>query len=402
MSRTDYVLANALLPDGSKGNIAIGEGRIADIGDVANGEARRIDLGGALVLPGFTDGHMHLDKTLIGRKWLPYQAGPTRWSRIETEKTTEKRLNLPVEERAATLIEICVAFGTSHMRTHIDVDTDIRLTRLESMLRARERYRDRVDIQIVAFPQSGVVSRPGTLDVLDEAIRAGADLVGGMDPLVVDHDAVGQLDGIFDVAERHGVGIDIHLHEPGEAGIHSIERICERAESHGMQGKVTVSHGFSLAMVSERKSDETAERMARAGVSLVTHGAGGFYLPPILRLRAAGVEVFAGNDDIRDTWSPYGSGDMLERAMLIGWRADFRRDEDLMAVFDIVTAAAARVRGDSPWGLAPGAPADLCVVDAQCVPEAVVAHPPRKLVLKNGRIVARDGAYLKAIEDPAG
>lgn len=395
MSTTEYILINALLPDGSTAAIGIGGGLITAIGTIEPNGLPRLDLAGGLVLPGFTDGHMHLDKTVFGRKWLPHRAAPDRWSRIQTEKEIEKSLGLSTEERAATLIEVCIANGTSHIRTHIDIDTDIRLTRLEGMLRARERYRDKVDIEIVAFPQSGVVSRPGTLEVLDEAIAAGADLVGGMDPLIVDHDAVGQLDGIFNIAERRGVGIDIHLHEPGDAGIHSLECICERTESHGLQGKVTVSHGFSLAMVSPEKSDATAEKMARAGVSLVTHGAGGFYLPPLKRLRELGVEVFAGNDDVRDTWSPYGSGDMLERAMLIGWRADYRRDDDLEMVFDIISAAAARVRGDDPWGLVIGAPADFNVVDAQCVPEAVVAHPPRRLVLKNGSVVARDGQYLE-------
>ena len=403
MTDTQYFLRNAVLADGSTGDIGIGHGRITEIAPVGTGnsKAASIDLEGGLVLPGFTDGHMHLDKTLFGRPWLPHQAGPTRISRIETEKVTERHLAFPTAERASNLIEICVGHGTSHIRTHIDVDTEIRLERLEGMLEARQRYGDRVDIEIVAFPQSGVACRPGTLDVLDEAVRMGADMVGGIDPLVIDRDAVGQLDGIFGIAEKHGVGIDIHVHEPGEVGIHSIEGICERTEAHGMQGKVAVSHGFSLAMVPEKRSDETAALMARCGVSLVTHGAGGADLPPIQRLRAAGVEVMGGNDDVRDTWSPYGSGDMLERAMLIGWRADFRRDDELMMAFDIVTAAAARVRGDDPWGITVGAPADLCVVQAQCIPEAVVAHPPRKLVLKNGRIVARDGTYLANAEKPA-
>ena len=403
MTDTQYFLRNAVLPDGSGGDIGIGHGRITEIAAAGGGDSQApsVDLEGGLVLPGFTDGHMHLDKTLFGRPWLPHQAGPTRISRIETEKVTEKNLGFPTAERASNLIEICVGFGTSHIRTHIDVDTDIRLSRLEGMLEARERYRDRVDIEIVAFPQSGVANRPGTVEVLDEAIKMGADLVGGIDPLVIDRDPVGQLDGIFGVADKHGVGIDIHVHEPGLLGIHSIEGVCERTEALGMQGKVAVSHGFSLAMVPERQSDETAALMARCGVSLVTHGAGGADLPPIRRLRAAGVEVMGGNDDVRDTWSPYGSGDMLERAMLIGWRADFRTDVELMMAFDIVTAAAARVRGDTPWGIAVGAPADLCAVQAQCVPEAVAAHPARKLVLKKGRIVARDGAYLANIEDPA-
>ena len=294
MPESEFFLCNALLPDATHGDIGIGDGCITEIvrdgGRKAPFDGPTVDLDGALVLPAFTDGHMHLDKTVIGRKWLPHQAECNRMSRIETEKIIEKTLNLPTEERASTLIEICVAKGTSHIRTHCDVDTDIRLTRLEGMLRARERYKAYVDIEIVAFPQSGVMRCPGTLEVIDEAVRMGADLVGGIDPLVVDHDAAGQIDGIFSIADKHGVGIDIHLHEPGELGIHSIERICERTETLKMQGRVTISHGFCLGMVSEKQSRETAEWMARAGVSLVTHGPGLSSIPPILLLREAGVE----------------------------------------------------------------------------------------------------------------
>jgi cytosine/adenosine deaminase-related metal-dependent hydrolase len=404
VSESEFFLRNALLPDATRGDIGIGGGRITKVvrngGGKASFDVPAIDLDGALVLPGFTDGHIHLDKTVIGRKWLPHKAERNRMSRIETEKITEKTLNLPTEERASTLIQICVAKGTSHIRTHCDVGTDIHLTRLEGMLKARERYKSYAEIEIVAFPQSGVMRHPGSLEVVDEAIRMGADLVGGIDPLVIDHDAVGQLDGIFGIADKHGVGIDIHVHEPGDLGIHSIQRICERTETLNMQGKVTVSHGFSLGMVTEKKSRETAERMARAGVSLVTHGAGASAIPPILMLREVGVEVFAGNDDVRDTWAPFGSGDMLERAMLIAWRSDLRHDHLLEMVLDIVSGAPARLRGDEPWGIVEGAPADLCAVKAQCVPEAIVAFPPRKLVIKGGWVVARDDRFLDAREKP--
>jgi len=112
--------------------------------------------------------------------------------------------------------------------------------------------------------------------------------------------------------------------------------------------------------------------------------------------RAAGVLVFAGNDDIRDTWSPYGTGDLLERAAIIGWKGDFRRDDQIESVFDLVSAAGARALGIADYGIAVGGPATLFTIPASGVPEAVAAHPPRKLVLFEGRIVARDGAVLPA------
>ena len=194
-------------------------------------------------------------------------------------------------------------------------------------------------MQIVAFPQSGVMRCPGVLDLLDAAVRNGADLVGGIDPLEIDRDPKGQLDGIFGVAARHGVGLDIHLHEPGEMGFFNVEEICARTKALGLGGMVTISHGFCLGGVTERKAAEAAAAMAEAGVALVTHGAGGLTMPPIEMLRAAGVLVFAGNDDIRDTWSPYGTGDLLERAAIIGWKGDFRRDGQVEVAFDLPLAA---------------------------------------------------------------
>jgi cytosine/adenosine deaminase-related metal-dependent hydrolase len=232
------------------------------------------------------------------------------------------------------------------------------------------------------------------LDLLDAAVREGADLVGGIDPLEIDRDPKGQLDGIFAIAERHGVGLDIHLHEPGEMGLFNVHEICARTRALGLGGKVTISHGFCLGQVTERQAEAAAEMMAEAGVSLVTHGAGGLKMPPIEMLRDAGVLVFAGNDDIRDTWSPYGTGDLLERAAMIGWKGDFRRDDQVEVAFDIVSAAGARALGIGNYGITVCGTANLFTIAASCVAEAVAAHPPRKLVLFDGKIVARDGAAL--------
>ena len=391
----DTLLTNVLLPSGGHGEIAIVGGRIAGIGvPTGTAAAETIDLQGDLVLPAMVDGHMHLDKTLLGLPWMPHAAEPHRMSRIETDKRVLPGLALSTEERASNLIRQCVGHGTAHIRTHVDIDLEGKLTKLEGVLAARERLGHAASVQIVAFPQSGVMRCPGVLDLLDAAMHAGADLVGGIDPLEIDRDPKGQLDGIFGLAVKHGCGLDIHLHEPGEMGLFNIQEICARTKANGLGGKVTISHGFALGGIVESKQQATAELMADAGVALCTHGASSATLPPIIMLRQAGVNVFARNDDVRDTWSPYGTGDMLERASVIGWRVDLRHDYLLDEMFDLVSAAGARALGVDGHGLRIGTRADLFTVNASGIPEAVGAHPPRRLVLHAGRVVARDGKYL--------
>jgi cytosine/adenosine deaminase-related metal-dependent hydrolase len=396
----DAYLTNCRLADGRLVDLGIEAGRIVALGDSASlyrsNTVPALDIAGDLTLPGLVDGHMHLDKTLMGMPWMPHAAGPTRMSRIETDKQILPHLPVSTEERAGNLIRECVARGTTHIRTHVDIDLESGLLKLDGVLAARERHRGEVGMQIVAFPQSGVMRCPGVLDLLDQAVREGADLVGGIDPLEIDRDPKGQLDGIFAVADRHGVGLDIHLHEPGEMGLFNVQEICARTRVLGLGGKVTISHGFCLGQVTERQARTAADLMAEAGVALVTHGAGGLPLPPVEMLRSAGVLVFAGNDDIRDTWSPYGTGDLLERAAIIGWKGDFRRDDQVETAFDLVSAAGARALGIADYGIAPGARATLFTVAASGIPEAVAAHPPRKLVLFEGKIVARDGVVLPA------
>ena len=176
-------------------------------------------------------------------------------------------------------------------------------------------------------------------------------------------------------------------------GLFSIQEICARTKALGMQGKVTISHGFSLGGITESKQAAAIALMAENRVALVSHGAGGATQPPLFQLRAAGVTVFCGNDDVRDTWSPYGTGDMLERAAVIGWRVDVRHDNLLDDLFDMVSGAGATAMGVAGHGVAVGCAANVFTLPAENIPEAIGQHPGRKLVLFNGRVVARDGAW---------
>ena len=394
----DLLLTNARLADGRTGMaIAIQGGRIAALlppGATMPAASATTNLGGDLVLPALADGHMHLDKTLFGLPWWPHQAEPIRASRIATDQRVLPNLPLDTEARASALIRRCVAHGTGHIRTHADVTPAFGLDALHGVLRAKESHAHAVTVQTVAFPQAGVMRHGSTVvDLLDAAVREGADLVGGIDPCEVDRDPRGQLDAIFAVADRRGVGIDIHLHEPGEMGLFSFQEICARTKALGMQGKVTISHGFSLGGITESKQAAAIALMAENRVALVSHGAGGATQPPLFQLRAAGVTVFCGNDDVRDTWSPYGTGDMLERAAVIGWRVDVRHDNLLDDLFDMVSGAGATAMGVAGHGVAVGCAANVFTLPAENIPEAIGQHPGRKLVLFNGRVVARDGAW---------
>jgi len=383
------ILRNALLPDGSRHDIDLKDGRIAAFLLPSPGEA----LG--LVLPPLVDGHIHLDKTLLGLPWVPNQAeGNGVADCIEAERKVRAARTVSETETGANLVKQVVASGKLHMRSHVDIDNQLGLKNLHAVLAVREKFRDLVTIEIVAFPQSGIVRSPGTATLLDEAIAAGADLVGGLDPVGIDHDLDGHLDAVFDIARRRGVGIDLHLHDGGEGGLAEIVAIADRTKANGLGGKVAISHAFALGSVPVDLAKRTADLLAGAGVAIMSHGPGAASMPPIKLLKDHGVEVFGGSDNIRDAWSPFGNGDMLERAMLVGYRANFRHDHELRLAYDMVTAAPARVLGLADYGLRPGGPADMVVVEASGIAEAVATRPRRKMVIKAGRVIARDGALV--------
>jgi cytosine deaminase len=392
---TDIVLTNARLDDGRVVDIAVSGGIIQAIRPAASGAADQAtddgpahDLNHRLVLPAFVDGHIHLDKTLLGLPWQPHRPGATVRARIEAEKRQLAHTPLPAAERGAALARRVIGHGTTRLRCHVDIDPDCGLANLHAVLAIRDAFAQSLDIQIVAFPQSGILAAPGTADLLDAAIAEGADLVGGLDPAGIDDDVEGHLAVVFGVAERRGVGVDIHLHDPGQLGAFELRRIAARTRAAGLGGRVAVSHAFALGAIEPDEFARTADALAEAGVAIMTNGPGSAPMPPIMPLTERGVLVFAGSDNIRDSWSPFGNGDMLERAMIIGYLANFRADDELRLAHALTTSHAARATGLAAPTIAPGQPADLVALDAAHVPEAVAARPAGRLVFKRGRRVA--------------
>jgi cytosine/creatinine deaminase len=202
---------------------------------------------------------------------------------------------------------------------------------------------------------------------------------------------VRHLDIVFGLAAQYGAGIDLHLHDLGSLGAWELELIAERTRDAGLAGRVTVSHAYGLGQLDHAYQDRIIDQLAQAGVTILTAAVYSFPVPPIKRLRAAGVNVACGHDGIRDLWGPYGSGDMLERAMHVAYRSTFRRDEDIELALDVATFGGARLLGVPAYGLTIGAPADLVAVTARNAAEAVVTHPARDVVVKAGHVVAREG-----------
>jgi cytosine deaminase len=220
---------------------------------------------------------------------------------------------------------------------------------------------------------------------------AGADLIGGLDPAGFDNDVKGQLDIVFGLAERFGKGIDIHLHDGGESGASELRDIAGRTIASGMQGRVAVSHAFALGSIGPNLFAETADALARAEVAIMTSCPPSAPVPPAPALRERGVTVFAGSDNIRDCWSPYGNGDMLDRAAIIAERHGMFTDRELEDAFALTTSEADKALGFQRREVRVGGTADLVVVEAASVADAVVDRPRRKLVIRGGRVAAVQG-----------
>jgi cytosine/adenosine deaminase-related metal-dependent hydrolase len=380
-------------PAGAKpANILIRDGIIAetDAADDASG-AERLDGEGMLLLPGLVEAHTHLDKTLWGMGWLEHTAGPGLIDRIENERRMRRETGIDPERQSVRLAARMVKMGTTHMRSHVDVDTEVGLAGIEGVMAARERLKAAIDVEIVAFPQSGLLVRPGTLELVDRALELGAEVVGGLDPCAIDRDPKGHLDAVFGLAGKHGRPIDIHLHEPGEMGAFSLDLIIERTHALGMQGKVTVSHAFCLGMPDSARVDGLIADLAKERIAVMTTAPASSPVPPVGKCLAAGVVVSGGSDGVHDSWTPYGNGDMLERAMLIGLRNGFRRDEDIELALHVCTYGGARTLGLENYGLSVGCAADLLLVPGETVAEAVILRPADRTVIKRGRIVVRRG-----------
>lgn len=405
MNQTPLLLRNAraLLAEAGPAqatDIAIdGAGRIRQLGvslPSAPG-SRVIDLHGKLVTPGLVDAHQHLDKSRT-REAVPNPSG-TLLGAIEAYKRHASiTTHGDVQARAEQTMRRCIERGTVAIRTHANIDAEIGLRSIEALVEVRERWRDRIHLQIVALVSAGIANGKSARERLDAAMRAGADIAGGAVAVAADPRAF--IDEIFSVAQRHGRPIDLHLDEHLDRDRHHFDQVIDRTRADGMQGKVIIGHACALAALPADAARRICDGLAAAQIGAVTLPAANLFLQgrgaPLLaprgltrvtELRAAGVAVACGSDNIQDPFVPTGSGDMLEIARWT-FLAAHLHSRELAHAFAMASSIPAQLIGLTDYGLREGARADLLITDAEDAADLVASGPLQRTVLFGGRCLA--------------
>ena len=381
-------------------DVTIADGRIAEIrphDESAAPQDGDVDGRGRLLLPSFSDVHVHLDSSRIGLPFREHTGAPGVWGMMMNDRRNWRNTDIPHAEIVAGTLEQMIAKGTTRVRSYAQVDVDCRLEKFDSVMAAKEKFAGHADVQIMTFPQAGILREEGTVELLEESLKQGADVMGGIDPSMLDRDPAKHLDIVFALAEKYQVEVDIHLHEPGDLGVFSTELVIERTRALGMQGKVTMSHAYDLGAVNEATSRRLIDTFAELDISMATVAPSTSNHLSLVQLVEAGVRVGLGEDGQRDYWSPYGNCDMLDRTWQLAFVNGFRRDDLIELAVAVGTMGGASIMShDSPRptgtgerpGTAVGDRADLLLVDGETPTSAVMDRGVDRTVIHDGRVVA--------------
>ncbi|GAA1407495.1 cytosine deaminase [Glutamicibacter uratoxydans] len=342
-----------------------------------------------LIVPGFVNAHVHPDKTSFGSTWLHRKPAHSLKDLISNDLETQLAYADSVETRMGALVQDAIASGVTAMRAHVDFGPQIGLKNIHGAAAVAEKYKEMIDIQIVAFPQFGLLSNPGAVDLLEAALGEGAQLVGGIDPEGLEQDLHGHLDVVFGLAEKYGRRADIHVHDTGEVGYREIQEIARRTQALGMNGQVTIGHAFALADAPSAELERTLDAVAEAGIWIATCALGSDPVPDLDLLAKHGVNVDLGTDGVRDAWSPFGTASMMDRAHLLAYRTNAITDEQLERCLDIATIEGAKMMGiDRVLNPVQG---DGAYFEAEHRAQLVVDRPAAYQVVRGGVQIAANG-----------
>jgi cytosine/creatinine deaminase len=397
----DLLLRNARIAgQDSLTDLGVDQGRFVTAGD--GDAAEVIDLGGRLVTPPLVEPHIHLDAVLTVGQPRPNVSGSlfegiAIWADRVASLTYEDVL-----ARVRQVLRWQLACGVQHVRSHVDV-CDPQLTALRALLDLREEVRGTIDLQLVAFPQQGILGFDGGRDLMRQAVRLGADVVGG-----IPHYELTREDGVESVkfamalADEHGLRVDIHCDETDDDHSRFVEVMAAETIRRGMTGRVTASHTTAMHSYNAAYAYRLIRNVGRAGLHMVTNPLdnsvlqGRFDIGPIRRghtrikqLQEAGVNVCIGHDSVMDPWYPLGYGDPLQAAFVLAHYGQMSGDRELRRLIEMITVSPAAALGLPGYGIRPGGPADLVVFDAPSEADALRLVAPRTLVLRGGRVVAR-------------
>ena len=385
-------------------DLKVREGRIAAIHpagtavEFPDADGVAVDGRNRIAMPAFTDVHVHLDSTRIGLPFREHTASPGVWNMMCNDRENWRDTPIPYRDVVAGTLERMIARGTTRVRSYAQIDVDCKLERFEAVMAAKDLFAHAARVEVMAFPQAGLLLEEGTVPLLEEALRAGATTIGGIDPCQLDRDPVRHLDIVFGLAEKYGVDVDIHLHEPGHLGVFSAELVFDRTRALGMQGRVSLSHAYDLANIHPDVTARLVEQMAELDIAWATVApASGGTQFDLAQLAQAGIRVGLGEDGQRDYWSPYGNCDMLDRTWQLAFTHRLRKDRLIEHCAAIATIGGAsiidrsvqRLTGpDDRPGFAVGDPADIVLVDGETITSTVMDRGADRTVIHDGRIVA--------------
>ncbi|MGF6753825.1 amidohydrolase family protein [Paraburkholderia sp. GAS42] len=404
----DLIIRRAVLPGHTPGrhepvDIGIEAGRILAVEPrLAATASEEIDAAGSLVTPPFVDPHFHMDATLS--YGLPrvnasgtLLEGIALWGELKPQLTQEALI-----ERALQYCDWAVARGLLAIRTHVDI-CDPRLLAVEALLEVKRRVASYLDMQLVAFPQDGVLRSPGAFDNLKRAISMGVDVVGG-----IPHFERTMADGaesvriLCEYAAEQGLRVDMHCDESDDPMSRHIETLAAQSHRLGLHGRVTGSHLTSMHSMDNYYVSKLLPLMREAGVAAIANplinitlqGRSDTYpkrrgMTRVPEMLAAGINVAFGHDCVMDPWYGLGSGDMLEVAHMGLHVAQMTSQDGIRACFDAVTVNAARILGLEGYGIEPGCEANLVMLDARDPAEAIRLRAARLAVIRRGKVVSR-------------
>ncbi len=393
----DMVLARARIAGGGGDIVDIGihDGRIAEVGPGLGGDFPVDDLCGRLVVPGLVETHIHLDKSgLTDRCDCPGGTLAEAVAAVAAAKRgfTEDDVHL----RASQTLEKAIVHGVMRMRTHVEVDPRVGLTSLRALLRLKRDYAWAIDLSLCAFPQEGLLDDPGCEAVLIAALEAGADLVGGAP--YMDQDSHGHIARIFAIARRFDVDIDFHLDFSLDARHLDVEEVCRLTDVHGWGGRVAVGHVTKLSALPPERFEAVARRLAASGVAATVLPATDLFLTgrdhdhdvprgvaPAHRLLAHGVTCSISTNNVLNPFTPFGDGSLVRMANLYANVAQVGSPAGLASCLDMITFGPARLMRLKDYGVAPGLPADLVVLDCQGEAQAIAELAPALRGYKRGR-----------------
>jgi cytosine/creatinine deaminase len=376
-------------------DIGIADARIVEIAHGIAAGDRETSLEGRLAFPGFVDTHIHLDKSCIT-------------DRVRGDETTVKEAVASVaaakaqftEEdiyaRARRTLERAIVYGTTHMRTHVEVDPRIGLKGFDAIRRLKADYAWAIDLQICVFPQEGLLNDPGTEELLVEACTGGADLIGGAPYL--DSDPHGQIAHIFALADRFDIDIDFHLDFDLDPSWMHLDEVARLTEKYRRGGRVAIGHATKLSALAPEVFDSTARRLADTGIAVTVLPATDLFLlgrdyphsaprgvTPAHRLAERGVTCSVATNNVLNPFTPFGDCSLVRMANLYANTTHAGTARELAACFDLVTSAPARLMNLPDYGIALGAPADIVVLDATEPAMAIAALAQPLFGFKRGR-----------------